>query len=70
MDRREMAIEKLSALKVERERRPGLYSDGGGLYYRVAPGGTRGWIFRFKIHGRSRDMGLGSVNTFGLKGSP
>jgi integrase len=62
-----MAIEKLLALKVERERRPGLYGDGGGLYYRVAPGGTRGWIFRFKIQGRARDMGLGSVETFGLK---
>jgi integrase len=62
-----MAVEKLSALKVERERRPGLYGDGGGLYYRVAPGRTRGWIFRFKIQGRSRDMGLGSVETFGLK---
>jgi integrase len=62
-----MAVEKLSALKIERERRPGLYSDGGGLYYRVAPGGTRNWIFRFKIQGRSRDMGLGSVETFSLK---
>jgi hypothetical protein len=52
--------ERLSALKVGRLSDPGLYADGGNLYFRVAPGGARGWIFRFAMHGRTRDMGLGA----------
>ena len=51
--------ERLSALKVKNLRGPGYFADGGNLYFRIAPGGTRGWIFRFALHGRTRDMGLG-----------
>jgi Arm DNA-binding domain len=51
--------ERLSALKVANQKAPGYYADGGNLYFRVAPGGARGWIFRFSRHGRTRDMGLG-----------
>jgi integrase len=51
--------ERLSALKVANQKAPGYYADGGNLYLRVAPGGARGWIFRFSRHGRTRDMGLG-----------
>src|SRR5262249_51581112 len=50
---------KLSAIRVGRVKQPGYYGDGGNLYFRVAPGGARGWIFRFAICGRTRDMGLG-----------
>jgi integrase len=40
---------------------PGYHADGANLYLRVAPGGHgRGWIFRFSMAGRTRDMGLGS----------
>ena len=52
-------INRLSALKVNTLRQPGYYADGGGLYLRVAPGGSRGWIFRFTLAGRKRDAGLG-----------
>jgi hypothetical protein len=62
-----MALEKLSAMKVARLAEPGFYSDGGGLYLRIAPGGTKGWIFRFKRGTRQRDMGLGPLHTIGLK---
>ena len=41
-------------------------ADGGGLYFRVAPGGSRGWIFRFQRKGRTRDAGLGSYPAVGL----
>jgi hypothetical protein len=57
-----MAIAKFTALKVEKTTRPGLYNDGGGLYLRVAPGGSKGWIFRYRINGRTRDMGLGELD--------
>jgi Arm domain-containing DNA-binding protein/integrase-like protein len=40
---------KLSALRVLREKRPGLYGDGGGLYLQVTTRGSKSWIFRFWI---------------------
>jgi integrase len=51
--------ERLSALKVAGLRQPGYFADGANLYFRVAPSGAAGWIFRFTVHGRTRDMGLG-----------
>jgi integrase len=53
-------LHRLSAVRVEATRAPGYYADGGGLYLRVAPGGTRAWIFRFTMAGKTRDGGLGS----------
>ena len=44
-----------------REARP--YADGGSLYLRVAPGGSKGWIFRFTLGGRTRDAGLGATQS-------
>jgi integrase len=52
--------ERLSALKVSNLKEPGYFSDGANLYFRIAPGGARGWIFRFTVQGRTRDMGLGA----------
>lgn len=49
-----------------RKKRPGYYLDGHGLYLQVSPGGSRSWIFRYTRHGKSHEMGLGSVGTFGL----
>jgi len=43
-----------------------LLRDGGNLYFRVAPSGARGWIFRFTVGGRTRDMGLGAYPQIGL----
>src|SRR5712671_6265726 len=52
-------INRLPAKKVENLKAPGYYADGGNLYFRVAEGGARGWIFRFRMNGRTRDAGLG-----------
>jgi integrase len=41
-------------------------ADGHGLYLRVADGGSKGWIFRYQLAGRRREMGLGSAATFSL----
>ena len=57
-------IEKLKAvnlLKLEQ----GMHGDGGNLWLQVTPTG-RSWIFRFTLHGRAREMGLGPLNTFSL----
>jgi len=59
-------ISRFSALRVTRVNVPGYYYDGGGLYLQVSPVGTKSWIFRFKLHGRAREMGLGSLNTISL----
>src|SRR5262245_57343337 len=32
-------LNRLTSLKVAREKAPGMYADGGSLYLRVAPGG-------------------------------
>ena len=45
---------------------PGRYSDGRGLYLRVAPGGSKGWVLRISIDGRRRDIGLGGFPTVTL----
>ena len=58
---------KLTALALKREKKPGRYSDGNGLWLQVGPTGTKSWLFRFMLHGRARQMGLGSCSTFNLK---
>jgi Arm DNA-binding domain len=50
---------KLTALKVAREKRPGFYGDGGGLYLQVTGRGSKSWIFRFWI--AERDPMTGDV---------
>ena len=48
-----------------------MHADGGGLYLQVTAGKEEGqvnksWLFRFRLAGRERQMGLGSLNTIGL----
>lgn len=45
---------------------PGKTNDGDGLYFQVSKGGTTSWIFRYKLDGRSREMGLGPYPTVTL----
>ena len=59
-------IGKLTALKVEKTRLPGMYADGGGLYLRVTDDGTKNWVFRFMLNGKARWMGMGALHTIGL----
>jgi integrase len=56
---------RLTAQQIARAK-PGMHPDGDGLYLKVAPSGSRSWAFRFKRHGRPREMGLGAVNVIGL----
>jgi hypothetical protein len=59
-------IGRLPAIKVAKLKDPGYFADGGNLYFRVAPSGARGWIFRFALGGRTRDMGLGAYPEISL----
>jgi integrase len=54
-------IRRLKALQIPRLRQPGLYADGGGLYLQVKRGGAQSWTYRFMLHGKAREMGLGSA---------
>jgi integrase len=60
------AIGRLTALKVEKAKEPGMYSDGGGLYLRVTDTGAKNWILRFMLDRRPRWMGLGPLALYGL----
>lgn len=59
----------LTVKSVERLLRSGekaMHSDGQGLYLKVSTVGSGSWIYRFKLNGKSRDMGLGSVDDITL----
>jgi integrase len=72
-----MRLNRLTVVKVQQVRKPGLYADGGGLYLQVtqAVDGVlnKSWLFRFSIRDagkrrgrRERWMGLGSIGTVSL----
>ena len=58
--------DRLKALQIKRIEGPGIYHDGGGLYLQVSTAGTKSWLFRYRLHGRMREMGLGSFKDFSL----
>ena len=51
---------KLTAKGVERAK-PGRHADGQGLYLLVSGTGAKSWVLRVQVHGRRRDIGLGSI---------
>jgi integrase len=62
-----MRLNRLKALDVTRSKlKSGMHADGGGLYLRVATGGSRQWIFRYRKAGKLIDMGLGGTVAVGL----
>ncbi len=59
-------INKLTARTVSTATKPGYHSDGGGLYLQVTKSGSKTWLYRFTNHGKTREMGLGSLQTVSL----
>jgi len=59
-------IHRLSAVEVKTKTKPGHYADGGGLYLQVSKWGTKSWVFKFTLGGRTRGMGLGPIHTYSL----
>ena len=47
--------------------RAGRYCDGQGLYLEVQPSGSRSWVQRLAVHGRRREIGLGSFPLVSLE---
>ena len=56
----------LTAARVRAEKRPGMHADGGGLYLRVDPSGSRRWVQRITIRGRRHQLGLGGYPAVSL----
>lgn len=58
-------VHRLSAVKVTKETKPGLYADGGGLYLRISEGksGGKRWVFIYRrpSDGKRCEMGLGGT---------
>lgn len=50
----------LTATQVKNLTKPGRYRDSAGLYLVIRKSGHKGWVFRYMLAGRSRDLGLGS----------
>ena len=51
----------LTAVAVKQLAVPGRYGDGNGLYLVIDTSGARRWLLRTVVHGRRRDIGLGSA---------
>ncbi|EWH10117.1 phage integrase [Catenovulum agarivorans DS-2] len=60
------AIHRLSAKAVENNPK-GQYEDGGGLRLIKNSKNSGRWLFRFTVHKRRREMGLGSFPSVSLK---
>jgi integrase len=56
----------LSALTLEGRQKPGRHTDGDGLHLHVRADGTSGWVLRYRLHGKQRDLGLGGYPDVGL----
>jgi Arm DNA-binding domain len=54
-------IHQLTEAKIRTLTHTGLHPDGAGLYLQLRPGGAKSWIYRFRLNGRTRDMGFGAL---------
>ena len=56
----------ITPAKARQEKVPGRYADGNGLYLVVSDSGARWWIWRGTVHGRRREIGMGSARLVSL----
>ncbi|WP_437352709.1 tyrosine-type recombinase/integrase [Neorhizobium petrolearium] len=59
-------MNRLTAVKIKSSS-PGKYADGGGLWLHKRDDGGGQWVLRITVHGRRREMGLGSFSEVSLK---
>lgn len=57
---------RLTALGIQRNNTPGLYLDDHGLILQVRGPTSKSWLFRYRMNGRVREMGLGPLHTINL----
>src|SRR5258708_37517663 len=61
-----VAINLLSARKVETLKKPGKYFDGDGLFLHVRSPTRRSWFFQFRWKGNDKNAGGHRTETIGL----
>jgi hypothetical protein len=54
-------INRLNARAVATATKHGRHADGGGLYLSISPNGGRRWVFLFRWHGKTTEIGFGSA---------
>lgn len=59
-------INRLSARRVQTLQIKGRHADGGGLYLVVDSATSKRWVMLYRLGGRRREMGLGSVLSVSL----
>jgi hypothetical protein len=52
-------MRELNVKQVEALTKPGHHRVSKNLYVQIGPTGTKAWLFRYRLHGRSHGMGLG-----------
>lgn len=57
---------RLTVREVNAIKEPGRYADGNGLYLKVAPGGSKSWVFMMTRNGQRQELGLGSLKDLSL----
>lgn len=59
---------KLTARSVATIKKPGMHSDGDGLYLNVSSSGSKSWILRVRVKGSTarREIGLGGLSSLTL----
>lgn len=61
---------KLTVLKIQNLTEPGQYGDGDCLYLQIKSDDqnrlSRSWVYRFKLNGKRREMGLGPLHLVSL----
>jgi integrase len=55
-----------SAKDLAKVTKPGRYAVGHGAYLQIAAGGTRSWLFRYRVGDQQHHMGLGSCDYLSL----
>ncbi len=58
---------KLSGAFIRGNLSPGRYTDGDGLVLHVGKTGHKSWVFRYRVNGREREMGLGRYPVIPLR---
>ena len=60
------AINRMSARTVQTLAEPGRHADGDELYLVIDQNGGKRWVFLYRLAGRRREMGLGSLRIISL----
>ena len=56
----------LKATNLVKTGKKGRTGDGGGLWLDVRDKGRAAWVFRYSLHGKAREVGLGSFASVSL----